>query len=98
MTPIKLLHIDSSISGERSASRRRSAVVVAALTQALPDLDVVRRDLDADPIAHLDSRRLPTVWPANAPSAKRRSGRLGRRALCRDPARDTSGCVTGDRP
>lgn len=67
MTPMKLLHIDSSVTGEGSASRRLSAAVVAALTRAMPDLDVVRRDLDAEPIPHLDSRRLPTVRPANAP-------------------------------
>ncbi|HVH81223.1 MAG TPA: FMN-dependent NADH-azoreductase [Stellaceae bacterium] len=64
---MKLLHIDSSISGEGSASRQLSAAVVAALTRAMPDLEVVRRDLDAEPIPHLDSRRLPTVRPANAP-------------------------------
>ncbi|HVH75292.1 MAG TPA: FMN-dependent NADH-azoreductase [Stellaceae bacterium] len=64
---MKLLHIDSSISGEGSASRQLSAAVVAALTRAMPDLEVIRRDLDAEPIPHLDSRRLPTVRPANAP-------------------------------
>jgi FMN-dependent NADH-azoreductase len=64
---MKLLHIDSSITGEGSASRELSAAVVAALTQADPGLDVIRRDLDAEPIPHLDSRRLPTVRPANAP-------------------------------
>ena len=56
-----------SITGEGSASRELSAAVVAALTQADPRLDVIRRDLDAEPIPHLDSRRLPTVRPANAP-------------------------------
>jgi FMN-dependent NADH-azoreductase len=64
---MKLLHIDSSISGERSASRQLSAAVVAALAGAMPGLAVVRRDLDAEPIPHLDGRRLPTVRPANAP-------------------------------
>jgi FMN-dependent NADH-azoreductase len=64
---MKLLHIDSSISGEGSASRRLSAAIVAAFARAVPDLEIVRRDLDADPIPHLDSRRLPTVRPANAP-------------------------------
>lgn len=67
MTLMKLLHIDSSISGELSASRQLSAAVVAALKQAMPALEVIRRDLDAEPIPHLDSRRLPTVRPANAP-------------------------------
>jgi hypothetical protein len=28
---------------------------------------VIRRDLDANPTPHLDSKRLPTVRPANAP-------------------------------
>ena len=28
---------------------------------------MIRRDLDANPIPHLDSKRLPTVRPANAP-------------------------------
>jgi FMN-dependent NADH-azoreductase len=32
----------------------------------MPDLEVIRRDLDCEPIPHLDSRRLPTVRPANA--------------------------------
>jgi FMN-dependent NADH-azoreductase len=64
---MKLLHIDSSISGEGSASRQLSAAVVAAFRQAIPALEVIRRDLDAEPIPHLDSRRLPTVRPANAP-------------------------------
>ena len=64
---MKLLHIDSSISSEGSASRQLSAAIVAAFTSTMPGLDVIRRDLDADPIPHLDSRRLPTVRPANAP-------------------------------
>jgi FMN-dependent NADH-azoreductase len=64
---MKLLHIDSSILGEGSASRRLSAAIVAVFARAAPDLEIVRRDLDADPIPHLDSRRLPAVRPANAP-------------------------------
>lgn len=64
---MKLLHMDSSISGEGSASRQLSAAIVAASTRAMPGLEVIRRDLDADPVPHLDSRRLPTVRPANAP-------------------------------
>ncbi len=64
---MKLLHIDLSILGEGSASRRLSAAIVAAFAQAVSDLEIVRRDLDADPIPHLDSKRLPTVRPANAP-------------------------------
>ena len=64
---MKLLHIDSSITDANSASRQLSAALVAALKAATPGLEVVRRDLDANPIPHLDSMRLPTVRPANAP-------------------------------
>src|SRR6516225_1622910 len=64
---MKLLHIDSSITGANSASRQLSAGLVAALKAATPGLEVIRRDLDANPIPHLDSKRLPTVRPANAP-------------------------------
>ena len=65
---MKLLHIDSSITGANSASRQLSAALVAALKAAIPNLEVIRRDLDANPIPHLDSKRLPTVRPANAPA------------------------------
>src|SRR6202045_4046772 len=64
---MNLLHIDSSITGANSASRQLSAASVAALKAAIPGLEVIRRDLDANPIPHLDSKRLPTVRPANAP-------------------------------
>ena len=60
---MKLLHIDSSILGEASASRQLSTAIVQALTRAMPRLEVVRRDLDADPIPHLDSRLLAAVRP-----------------------------------
>jgi FMN-dependent NADH-azoreductase len=64
---MNLLHIDSSIRGEASASRRLSAALVEAFAKAKTGLEIARRDLDAEPIPHLDSRRLPTVRPANAP-------------------------------
>src|SRR5437762_1082121 len=61
--PMKLLHIDSSILGEASASRELSAAIVTALSRTMPNLEIVRRDLDADPIPHLDSRLLAAVRP-----------------------------------
>ena len=64
---MKLLHMDSSITGANSASRQLSAALVAALKAAIPGLEAIRRDLDANPIPHLDSKRLPTVRPANVP-------------------------------
>jgi len=52
---MKLLHIDSGITGPGAVSRQLSAAVVAELRRIHPGLEVVRRDLDADPIPHLDS-------------------------------------------
>jgi len=51
---MNILHLDSSILGDASASRVLSAAIVAALLDATPDATVVRRDLAADPIPHLD--------------------------------------------
>jgi FMN-dependent NADH-azoreductase len=50
---MKLLHIDSSILGDNSASRKLSAAIVAHLTAATPDINVTYRDLGADPVPHL---------------------------------------------
>jgi FMN-dependent NADH-azoreductase len=60
---MKLLHVDAAITGAGSVSRQLSAAVVAATRKAIPNLELVRRDLDADPIPHLDSRNLATVRP-----------------------------------
>ena len=48
-----ILHIDSSINGEQSASRAISARIVDQLKQALWGEEVVYRDLAADPLPHL---------------------------------------------
>jgi FMN-dependent NADH-azoreductase len=64
---MKLLHIDSSILSEASASRRLSKAIVAALESSMEGLEIARRDLDLDPIPHLDSRVLGTVRPDLAP-------------------------------
>lgn len=55
---MKLLHIDAGITGAASASRQISASVVDALTAADPTLQVVRRDLEAQPIDHLNGAGL----------------------------------------
>lgn len=57
---MKLLHIDAGITGETSVSRQVSAAVVQAARDVIPALEVVRRDLDAQPIPHLGSRNLGT--------------------------------------
>jgi len=55
---MKLLHIDAGITGPAAVSRQVSAAIVDSLAHANPGLEVVRRDLDADPIPHLDSRNV----------------------------------------
>ena len=50
---MKLLHLDSSILGENSASRTISAAVVAQLKKGDPSIDVTYRDLVAEPLPHL---------------------------------------------
>ena len=51
---MKLLHIDAGITGPNSVSRQLSGAIVEALAKADPSLQIVSRDLDADPIPHLD--------------------------------------------
>jgi len=55
---MKLLHIDAGITGDASVSRQLSAAVVQAVRDRRPDVQVRRRDLDADPIPHLDGGAL----------------------------------------
>src|SRR3954469_21888679 len=50
-----LLHIDSSIQGEASVSRRLSARAAAAWRSAHPDGTVTYRDLGAHPLPHHDA-------------------------------------------
>jgi FMN-dependent NADH-azoreductase len=50
---MKLLHIDSSVLGPHSVSRRLSAAIVDRLRQATPGLEVVYRDLTSTPLTHL---------------------------------------------
>ena len=58
---MNLLHIDSSILGSNSVSRKLSADIVAKLTAATPDLSVVYRDLAQAPIPHLSGTYLAAV-------------------------------------
>ena len=55
---MKLLHIDSSILGGNSVSRKVSAGIVEALKADHPDMDVTYRDLGAEPISHLSGAYL----------------------------------------
>jgi FMN-dependent NADH-azoreductase len=70
-----LLHIDSSVQGERSVTRRLTARAAAAWQAAHPDGTVTYRDLSIDPLPHLDAETgtarmvpLDTHTPAQAAS------------------------------
>jgi FMN-dependent NADH-azoreductase len=50
---LKILHLDSSILGEGSASRAITAAIVDQLTRDEPAAEVIYRDLAAEPLPHL---------------------------------------------
>jgi len=60
-----VLHIDSSISGGPAATRQLSAEIISVLRRTLPDIEVARRDLEREPLPHLDSKMLAAMWLEN---------------------------------
>jgi FMN-dependent NADH-azoreductase len=78
-----LLHIDSSIQGERSVSRRLTARAAAAWRAAHPDGAVTYRDLGAEPLPHLDAAGgLARMVPAEQHTpAQRESWELSERLV-----------------
>jgi FMN-dependent NADH-azoreductase len=50
---VTILHIDSSINGENSASRAISRSIVDQLQATNPDADLIHRDLVSEPLPHL---------------------------------------------
>lgn len=50
---MKILHVDSSIAGDNSVSRKISAAAVDALSTANPGAEVVYHDLGVEPLPHL---------------------------------------------
>jgi FMN-dependent NADH-azoreductase len=58
---MKLLHIDSSILGEGSASRAVTREVVARWREAVPGLEVQHLDLGSEPLPHLTDKSLAKV-------------------------------------
>ncbi|WP_447749883.1 FMN-dependent NADH-azoreductase [Pseudomonas nicosulfuronedens] len=80
---MKLLHIDSSILGDNSASRQLSAELVAAWTAAEPGVEVTYRDLAADAISHLSSASLVAAGtPAELrDAAQKHEAALGEKSI-----------------
>ncbi|MCG8907054.1 FMN-dependent NADH-azoreductase [Pseudomonas sp. DP-17] len=80
---MKLLHIDSSILGDNSASRQLSAELVAAWPAAEPGVEVTYRDLAADAISHLSSASLVAAGtPAELrDAAQKHEAALGEKSI-----------------
>ena len=68
---MKLLQIDSSILGQNSASRELTAAIVARWQDAIPSLQRNYRDLDREPLPHLDGSALAKSNPVAAAEAER---------------------------
>ncbi|MFC3504160.1 FMN-dependent NADH-azoreductase [Micromonospora krabiensis] len=69
-----LLHIDSSIRGEQSVSRRLTARAVAGWRAANPDGTVTYRDLGRNPLPHLDEAGgLARMLPADQHTPEQRA-------------------------
>lgn len=71
---MKILHIDSSTTGEDSVTRELTAAIVAHLQAKAPDAQVERLDLEANPVPHLDvvttgALRLPPEAQSDAMKA-----------------------------
>ncbi|SFK14368.1 FMN-dependent NADH-azoreductase [Methylocapsa palsarum] len=68
---MKLLHVDSSILGPYSVSRKLTSDIVARLRELTPGLDVSYRDLAAEPLSHLSADHV-AARQTGAPSASPR--------------------------
>ena len=69
---MKLLHLDTSILGQRSASRALSAAIVARWQRDVPGLEVIHRDLAGlHALPHLDAASLAKADPAEAARSAR---------------------------
>ncbi|NSX94511.1 MULTISPECIES: FMN-dependent NADH-azoreductase [Agrobacterium] len=51
---MKILHIDSSISGDNSITRELTAAVVANIVSGNPSAEITYHDLVSEPVAHLN--------------------------------------------
>ena len=69
---MKLLHLDSSILGDNSASRALSAAIVARWKGDMPGLEVLHRDLAGEhALPHLDGASLSKADPTEAARSAR---------------------------
>ena len=78
---MKLLHIDSSVLGPHSVSRKVSAAIVQRLKTATPSLEMIYRDLTAAPLAHLSGPHLAAAQGATPEAALQEDLAAGRTVL-----------------
>lgn len=78
---MQLLHVDSSILGPNSASRRLTAEVVEAERKRFPGLAVVYRDLAAEPLGHISGVHLGAAQGAELPPELQSDVAAGQAAL-----------------
>ena len=67
---MRLVHIDSSVLGANSVSRRVSAAVVQRLDRTNPGLEISYRDLSASPLSHLSGSQLAAAQGATTHDAQ----------------------------
>ncbi len=63
---MKILHIDTSINGDESASRRISREAVKQLAAHRPDTEIVYRDFGVTPLPHLTLAEFATLESQDA--------------------------------
>lgn len=80
---MKLLHLDSSITGSASVTRQLSAGIVERLRRLQPDLELVRRDLVDQPLPYFTAETLAgvAVAPESQPVVKLAEARLDKQVL-----------------
>ena len=66
---MNLLHIDASVLGDNSVSRKVSGAIAARLTAANPDVKTTYRDLAAQPLAHLSGEHVAANFGGPQPAA-----------------------------
>lgn len=64
---MKILHLDSSITGDASVSRKLTAAVVERLLALDPDADVIHRDLAAQPLPQASAPLLAAAAGVDVP-------------------------------
>ena len=69
---MKVLHLDSSVLGQQSASRALTAAIVARLLRESPNAEILHRDLaGAHALPHLDAASLAKSEPTEAARSAR---------------------------